>query len=64
MNPPVVGAADPRPMVGNRTRRRLGAPSKPGGDRGRIPLVMNPSLIHIIHASAYQADRPNRRRFR
>jgi len=25
---------------------------------------MNPSLIHIIHAGAYQAERTSRRRFR
>jgi hypothetical protein len=26
--------------------------------------VMNPSLIHIAHADAYQAERTSRRRFR
>jgi hypothetical protein len=25
---------------------------------------MNPSLIHLLHADAYQADRTSRRRFR
>jgi hypothetical protein len=24
---------------------------------------MNPSLIHLLHADAYQADRTSRRRF-
>jgi hypothetical protein len=29
-----------------------------------VLIVMNPSLIHIIHADAYQAERTTRRRFR
>jgi hypothetical protein len=29
-----------------------------------VTIVMNPSLIHIIHADAYHAERTSRRRSR
>jgi hypothetical protein len=29
-----------------------------------VTIVMNPSLIHLVHADAYQAERTSRRRFR
>ena len=31
---------------------------------GKVVSVMNPSLIQLLHADAYQADRTSRRRFR
>jgi hypothetical protein len=29
-----------------------------------VVIVMNTSLIHLVHADAYQAERTSRRRFR
>jgi len=60
--PEAPGALPPR--AGCAPGRRLPAASKWDLKRRKVTIVMNPSLIHIVHADAYQAERISRRRFR
>jgi len=51
-------------LAGCAPRTRLPAASECGFKTRKVLIVMNPSLIHIIHAGAYRAERTSRRRFR